>query len=54
MSWCSMPREQQIAYAHLLNRLQNGAVLRMGPFLSILLLYLFKIDIFSVYFGSLN
>lgn len=32
MPWFLMSRENQLAYAHLLNRLQNGAVLHMGPF----------------------
>lgn len=32
MSWYLMSRENQLNYAHLLNRLQNGAVLQMGPF----------------------
>lgn len=32
MPWYMMSIKSQLAYAHLLNRLQNGVVLRMGPF----------------------
>lgn len=27
-----MSTENQLSYAHILNRLQNGAILRIGPF----------------------
>lgn len=30
--WYKLSRENQIAYAHTLNRLQKGCVIRMGPF----------------------
>lgn len=32
MPWYLMSIENQLAYAHLLNRLQNGVIIRMGPF----------------------
>lgn len=32
MPWYLMSKGNQLAYAHLLNRLQNGADIRMGPF----------------------
>lgn len=32
MPWYLLTRQQQLSYAHLLNRLQNGSTLRMGPF----------------------
>ncbi|XP_031639326.1 uncharacterized protein LOC116351370 [Contarinia nasturtii] len=32
MPWHLMSKENQLRYAHMLNRLQNGAVLRIGPF----------------------
>lgn len=32
MPWYMMSKKSQLAYAHLLYRLQNGAVFRMGPF----------------------
>lgn len=32
MPWYLMSKENQLSYAHMLNRLQNGAVLRIGPF----------------------
>lgn len=32
MAWYKMSKRNQLSYAHLLNRLQNGTKLRMGPF----------------------
>lgn len=32
MPWYLMCRDKQLSYAHLLNRLQNGTLLKMGPF----------------------
>lgn len=32
MPWYLLSKKSQLAYAHLLNRLQNGIVFRMGPF----------------------
>lgn len=32
MPWYLMSNRSQLAYAHILNRLENGVVLRMGPF----------------------
>lgn len=32
MPWYMMSKKSQLGYVHLLNRLQNGAVFRMGPF----------------------
>lgn len=32
MPWYLMSKQNQLDYAHMLNRLQNGAILRMGPF----------------------
>lgn len=32
MPWYLMPRQKQLAYAHVLNRIQNGTVLKIGPF----------------------
>lgn len=32
LPWYLMTRQQQLSYGHLLNGLQNGSVLRMGPF----------------------
>lgn len=32
MPWYLMSRDKQLSYAHLLNRLQNGTLLQIGPF----------------------
>lgn len=32
MPWYLMSKKSQLAYAHILNRLQSGIVLQMGPF----------------------
>lgn len=32
MPWYLLSCKQQLSYAHMLNRLQHGAVLQMGPF----------------------
>ena len=32
LPWYLMTLEQQLDYANMLNRLQNGAILQMGPF----------------------
>lgn len=32
MPWYLLPRRKQHTYGHLLNRLQNGAKLKIGPF----------------------
>lgn len=31
MPWYLMSKKNQLSYAHMLNRLQNGAKLRIGP-----------------------
>lgn len=32
MPWYYLTTKQQIGYAHILNRLQNGTTLQIGPF----------------------
>lgn len=32
MPWYLMSYQNQLAFAHMLNRLQNGSILRIGPF----------------------
>lgn len=44
MPWYLMSKQNQLTYAHLLNRLQNGAVFHVGPFAELNLVTFSKVD----------